>query len=167
MAMHRMQQRQLPLVLLGAGLPILPGLAGESKSDAERLFNFPDVGPLDEADAAKAIREPVEEAGETIVDGALHEICRLTKGYPYFLQEWGDQAWNHADASPIPLEVIRESTAIVTRRLDENFFRVGSRRASVSTFARWPSSEVVPIAPATSRTRWESRSRPWGPCAQT
>jgi hypothetical protein len=124
MAMHRMQQRQLPLVLLGAGLPTLPGLAGESKSYAERLFNFPYVGPLDETNAAKAIREPVEEAGETIVDGALHEICRLTKGYPYFLQEWGYQAWNHADASPISLEVIQESTAIVTRRLDENFFRV-------------------------------------------
>jgi hypothetical protein len=80
------------------------------------------------ADAAKAIREPVEEAGETIVDDALHDICRLTKLYPYFLQEWGYQAWNRADASPIPLEVIRESTAIVTRRLDENFFRVGFDR---------------------------------------
>lgn len=124
MAMHRMQQRQLPLVLIGAGLPILPGLAGESKSYAERLFNFPDVGPLDAADAAKAIREPIEEAGERIIDDALHEICRLTKGYPYFLQEWGYQAWNHADASPISLVDIRDSTAIVTRRLDENFFRV-------------------------------------------
>jgi len=71
MALHRMQQRQLPLVLIGAGLPILPGLAGESKSYAERLFNFPDVGPLDEPDAAKAIREPIEEAGESIADDAL------------------------------------------------------------------------------------------------
>lgn len=124
MAMHRMQQRRLPLVLIGAGLPILPGLAGESKSYAERLFNFPDVGPLDEADAAKAIREPIEEAGETIADDALKEICRLTRGYPYFLQEWGYQAWNHADASPISLEDIREATSIVTKRLDENFFRV-------------------------------------------
>lgn len=124
MALHRMQQRQLPLVLIGAGLPILPGLAGESKSYAERLFNFPDVGPLDEPNAAKAIREPIEEAGELIADDALREICRLTKGYPYFLQEWGYQAWNHADASPISLDVIRESTDIVTRRLDENFFRV-------------------------------------------
>lgn len=124
MALHRMQQRQLPLVLIGAGLPILPGLAGESKSYAERLFNFPDVGPLDEPDAAKAIREPIEEAGESIADDALRKICRLTKGYPYFLQEWGYQAWNHADASPIVLDVIRESTDIVTRRLDENFFRV-------------------------------------------
>jgi len=41
MAMHKMQQRQLPLVVLGAGLPILPGLAGESKPYAERLFNLP------------------------------------------------------------------------------------------------------------------------------
>lgn len=124
MALHRMQQRQLPLVLIGAGLPILPGLAGESKSYAERLFNFPDVGPLDEPDAAKAIREPIEDAGESIADEALRKICRLTKGYPYFLQEWGYQAWNHTDASPISLDVIRESTDIVTRRLDENFFRV-------------------------------------------
>jgi hypothetical protein len=124
MAMHKMQQRQLPLVLIGAGLPILPGLAGESKSYAERLFGFPDVGPLSEADAAKAIHEPIEKAGESIADDALGEICRLTKGYPYFLQEWGYQAWNHAQSSPISLEVVRETTDIVTTRLDENFFRV-------------------------------------------
>lgn len=124
MAMHRMQQRQLPLALIGAGLPILPALAGESKSYAERLFSFPDVGPLDDADADKAIREPIEEAGESIDRNALQEICQLTRGYPYFLQEWGYQAWNHADASPISLDVIREATEVVTRRLDENFFRV-------------------------------------------
>lgn len=124
MAMHKMQQRQLPLVLIGAGLPILPGLAGESKSYAERLFNFPDVGPLTEPDAAKAIREPITEAGESIEPGALKEIFRLTKGYPYFIQEWGYQAWNHSVASPISVHDIRETTDIVTKRLDENFFRV-------------------------------------------
>ena len=124
MAMHKMQQRQLPLVLIGAGLPILPGLAGESKSYAERLFSFPDVGPLHEADAAKAIREPIKEAGETIAADALREVCHLTKGYPYFLQEWGYQAWNHAQLSPISVQVVRETTDIVTMRLDENFFRV-------------------------------------------
>ncbi len=32
MAMHKMQQRQLPFVSIGAGLPIFPGLAGDSKS---------------------------------------------------------------------------------------------------------------------------------------
>lgn len=124
MAMHKMQQRQLPLVLVGAGLPILPGLAGESKSYAERLFSFPDIGPLPEPDTDKALRDPIEEAGESIDADALHEIFRLTKGYPYFLQEWGYQAWNHAEASPIGLQIVNETTELVTHRLDENFFRV-------------------------------------------
>ncbi len=124
MAMHKMQQRQLPLVLIGAGLPILPGLAGESKSYAERLFNFPDIGPLPEPDAAKALKDPIEAAGEAIEQDALHEIFRLTKGYPYFLQEWGYQAWNHATASPISLQDVQTTTELVTQRLDENFFRV-------------------------------------------
>ncbi len=124
MAMHKMQQRQLPLVLVGAGLPILPGLAGESKSYAERLFSFPPVGPLPEADANKALQDPMQAAGESFEPAALREIFRLTKGYPYFLQEWGYQAWNHAAASPIGLKVIRQTSALVSRRLDENFFRV-------------------------------------------
>jgi len=124
MAMHKMQQRQLPLVLIGAGLPILPGLAGESKSYAERLFSFPEVGPLSEPDAFTAIQEPIRAAGESIEPEALQEIYRMTQGYPYFLQEWGYQAWNHAVTSPITLLDVRESSALVSKRLDENFFRV-------------------------------------------
>jgi hypothetical protein len=128
MAMHKMQQRQLPLVLIAAGLPILPGLVGESKSYAERLFNFPDIGPLLEADANKALHDPVIEAGEAIDPDALHEIFRLTRGYPYFLQEWGYQAWNHAVASPISLQVVQETSDLVSKRLDDNFFRVRFER---------------------------------------
>jgi hypothetical protein len=135
MAMHKMQQRQLPLVLIGAGLPILPGLAGESKSYAERLFSFPDVGPLAESDAARAIREPIEAAGESIEPDALREICRLTKGYPYFLQEWGYQAWNRAKASPIGIQVILETNDIATKRLDENFLSRAFRSAHAARTA--------------------------------
>lgn len=124
MAMHKMQQRQLPLLLIAAGLPILPGLMGESKSYAERLFSFPDIGPLPEPDATKALQDPVRQAGEAFEPAALAEIFRLTRGYPYFLQEWGYQAWNHAAASPISLAVVRQSSALVAQRLDENFFRV-------------------------------------------
>jgi hypothetical protein len=124
MAMHKMQQRQLPLVLIGAGLPVLPGLAGESKSYAERLFSFPAVGPLPQADAEKALQDPVRAEGAAFEPAALREIFRLTQGYPYFLQEWGYQAWNHAAASPIGVPVIREASAVVSQRLDENFFRV-------------------------------------------
>lgn len=124
MAMHKMQQRQLPVVLIAAGLPILPGMAGESKSYAERLFSFPYIGPLPESDAIKALRDPVIDAGEEIESAALDEIYRVTRGYPYFLQEWGYQAWNHAIASPISLQVVQETSDLVSRRLDENFFRV-------------------------------------------
>jgi hypothetical protein len=124
MAMHKMQQRQLPVVLIAAGLPILPGMAGDSKSYAERLFSFPDIGPLPESDAIKALRDPVIDAGEEIESAALDEIYRVTRGYPYFLQEWGYQAWNHALASPISLQVVQETSDLVSRRLDANFFRV-------------------------------------------
>jgi hypothetical protein len=124
MAMHKLQQRQLPMVLVGAGLPILPALAGESKSYAERLFNFPDVGALSEADAAKALQDPAKAAGVAFEPAALQEVFRLTKGYPYFVQEWGYQSWNLAQASPIRLRTVQDATAVVVPRLDKNFFRV-------------------------------------------
>lgn len=128
MAMHKLQQQQLPLVLLGAGLPILPGLAGESKSYAERLFSFPDIGPLTAPESVKAIKEPIEAAGETIEADALQEMYRLTKGYPYFLQEWGYQTWNQAERSPITAAIVKDTTHLVAQRLDENFFRVRFNR---------------------------------------
>ena len=124
MAMHRMQQRQLPVVLLGAGLPVLPGLAGESKSYAERLFAFPDIGALSEADSNQAISEPAIQGGVTLTAAALTETYRLTKGYPYFIQEWGYQMWNLAVSSPIDLELVQSAADSVVRRLDQNFFRV-------------------------------------------
>jgi hypothetical protein len=132
MAMHRIQQRQLPLVLLGAGLPILPGLAGESKSYAERLFSFPEVGALSEADAAKALREPALAAGVEFEPPALRAVFELTRGYPYFLQELGYQSWNQAPTARITLEVVRKAIPTVIERLDRNFFRVRFDRLTPS-----------------------------------
>ena len=124
MAMHKMQQRQLPMVLIGAGLPNLPRLAGESKSYAERLFSFPDIGALSEPDANKALQDPTKAVGVEFEAAALKEIFRLTQGYPYFIQEWGYQSWNRAAGPPITLEVVQAATATVIERLDANFFRV-------------------------------------------
>ena len=132
MAMHKVQQRQLPLVLIGAGLPILPGLAGESKSYAERLFSFPPIGALTEAESDTALQEPAHAAAVAFDKAALAEIFRLTQGYPYFVQEWGYQAWNHATTSPIGLDVVEDSTSRVIQRLDENFFRVRFDRLTPS-----------------------------------
>jgi hypothetical protein len=132
MAMHKVQQLQLPLVLVGAGLPILPALAGESKSYAERLFSFPDVGALSESDAGKALRDPAQAQGVDLDPEALQEVFRLTKGYPYFIQEWGYQAWKIAAESPISADVIRRATTAVIPSLDQNFFRVRFARLTPS-----------------------------------
>ena len=132
MAMHKIQQRQLPLVLCAAGLPILPGLAGESKSYAERLFSFPDIGALSESDTSKALQDPVIAEGAAFDYPALNEIFRLTKGYPYFVQEWGYQAWNLAATSPITLAVVQGASSKVITRLDQNFFRVRFDRLTPS-----------------------------------
>ena len=124
MAMHRVQQKQLPIVLVGAGLPVLPGLAGDAKSYAERLFNFPEIGALSADETAKALRDPAQEIGVGFEVSALDEIHRLTKGYPYFVQEWGSQSWNMAAESPIRLADVMNASAVVESRLDQIFFRV-------------------------------------------
>ena len=123
-AMHRVNQKQLPIIFFGAGLPQIAALSGDAKSYAERLFNFPTVGPLDAISAIAAIRQPIEQEGEAISDNALSLIIERTEGYPYFLQEWGYQAWNITNASPIDSHDIESASSAAVRRLDEGFFRV-------------------------------------------
>lgn len=121
---HAINQAGLPLVLFGAGLPQLAGQAGDAKSYAERLFDFPRLGALEEADAWKAIRDPVEDEGAHISDDALREIYAKTHGYPYFLQEWGYTVWNIAQGDIITERDARVATTESIRKLDESFFRV-------------------------------------------
>jgi hypothetical protein len=132
MAVHRISQRQLPLILIGAGLPQLLGLAGRSKSYAERLFDYPKVGRLNRADAILAIQEPVKKQGVSFTDEALEEIILQTEGYPYFLQEWGYQSWNLATTNKIDLNVVKKASEISLQRLDESFFRVRFDRLTPS-----------------------------------
>lgn len=123
-AMHKLQRMQLPMVLVGAGLPILPGLCGNAKSYSERLFSYPDIDSLNENDAAKALCEPASDFGISFEADALKEIYRLTRGYPYFLQEWGYQSWNLANSNVISLEIVQKATTLAIPSLDKNFFRV-------------------------------------------
>jgi hypothetical protein len=131
-ALHRMAQRNLPVVLVGAGLPQLPGKMGRAKSYAERLFDFPQIGPLPEAAARLAIKKPAEDEGVVIKEDALNQIIQQAQGYPYFLQEWGKHAWDVADASPITLADVNAATAGAIAALDESFFRVRFDRLTPS-----------------------------------
>ncbi len=124
MAMHKISQKNLPLILIGAGLPRLVALAGKSKSYAERLFDYPEVDALKPSDAMAALAEPAEREGVEYNKNALNEIIKLTQGYPYFLQEWGYRCWNEATKSPITKAVVKRATASAIENLDESFFRV-------------------------------------------
>ncbi len=123
-ALHRAAQRRLPVVLVGAGLPQLRGRMGRAKSYAERLFDFPEIGPLPPSAARSAITKPVEAEGVQIGDDALERIVEKTHGYPYFLQEWGKHTWDTASQSPITLQDVELASASSIAALDESFFRV-------------------------------------------
>ncbi|MGA7703428.1 MAG: AAA family ATPase [Solirubrobacteraceae bacterium] len=123
-AIHRTVQLSLPVILVGAGLPQLPGLAGTAKSYAERLFDFPRIGSLEADDARTVLSQPAAEQDVTFTDEALHELVHITHGYPYFLQEWGYHVWNAAPRSPITLEDVRLAAPDVQHQLDNNFFLV-------------------------------------------
>ncbi|MCM0043872.1 MAG: ATP-binding protein [Burkholderiaceae bacterium] len=123
-AMHRAEQRQLPVVLVGAGLPQLRGRMGNAKSYAERLFDFPEIGPLPADAASRAIQKPLQDEGVEIAADALTQILSVTQGYAYFLQQWGSHTWQAATASPITLQDVNAASFTAVAALDESFFRV-------------------------------------------
>jgi len=123
-AMHRTEQRRLPVVLVGAGLPQLRGRMGNAKSYAERLFDFPTIGPLPPVAASLAIQKPLENEGVSITDQALSQILQVTQGYAYFLQQWGSHTWRAALGSPIDVDAVNVASVTAIAALDESFFRV-------------------------------------------
>ncbi len=124
MALHKCTQKQLPLTIVGAGLPQLVGQAGRAKSYAERLFEYPEIGPLQNSAAKDALVLPVSRLGVQYEDRALDEILLQTKGYPYFLQEWGKHCWECAKNSPITVQDAKTATNLAISELDISFFRV-------------------------------------------
>jgi len=124
MALHRCAQRRLPVTLVGAGLPQLRARIGEARSYAERLFDFPDVGPLAEVAARLAISKPAADLGVSFETRAVEQIVKQTQGYPYFLQEWGKHSWEAAARSPITAADVRAASRSVTAALDQSFFLV-------------------------------------------
>jgi hypothetical protein len=123
-ALHRCAQQQVPVVLVGAGLPQLPGQMGRAKSYAERLFEFPFIGALDASAARIALEVPAAALDVRFESAAVEAIIAATEGYPYFLQEWGKHAWDVAQASPITVADVEIAAKVAVAALDESFFRV-------------------------------------------
>lgn len=131
-ALHRLAQRRLPVVLVGAGLPQLRGQMGNAKSYAERLFDFREIGALPPEHARYAIEKPALDEGVSFTEEAVTRIVEATKGYPYFLQEWGKHAWDAAADSPIDVDDVKAGAITATAELDASFFRVRFDRLTPS-----------------------------------
>lgn len=129
-ALHKTVQRKLPVTFVGAGLPQLPELAGEAKSYAERLFKFPMVGSLPDAEALEALVGPATESGVNYEPGAAQAIIEYTEGYPYFLQEYGSIVWDGGVESLITIEEVHQAQELVEAKLDGSFFRVRAERTT-------------------------------------
>lgn len=129
-AVHRTVQRQLPVTFAGAGLPQLPGLAGDAKSYAERLFKFPMIGELPIGAAAEALTEPARLEGVEYELDAVSSIITYTEGYPYFIQEFGRAVWNLAQGPTITAADARAAEDLVVAELDESFFRARVQRST-------------------------------------
>src|SRR5262249_41877145 len=131
-ALHRASQTELPVTMVAAGLPQLVGLSGRAKSYAERLFEFVQIDSLEPNAARDALCIPAEKEGVRYEDAAIDLILEQTKGYPYFLQEWGTHSWNIAKTSPITANDARSATTAALAELDAGFFRVRFDRLTPS-----------------------------------
>ena len=142
-----MAQRQLPVTMVGAGLPQVRGRMGNAKSYAERLFDFPEIGPLSPKDAKLAIAKPAADEGVTIEEPALDAIVARTGCYPYFLQEWGKHLWDTAESSPITIASVETASAQAIADLDASFFMV--------RFDRLTQSEKIYLRAMASLGEWD------------
>ncbi len=129
-ALHRTVQRRLPLTVAAAGLPHIPGLAGEARSYAERLFRFPRIGALEEADAHTALALPAKREGVSYEERAIERALALTRGYPFYIQEYGRHIWNIASASPITVENVEDAAPRAEEALDQGIYAARIQRAT-------------------------------------
>lgn len=131
-AIHRANQKALPVAVVAAGLPTLPGALAEAKTYAERLFSFAELGSLEGADARDALTLPAYARDTEYSEEALDAMLARAAGYPYFLQEWGRGVWDAAVGSPIGIDDVKLAAPEVERRLERDFFAVRLERATAA-----------------------------------
>ncbi|WP_307861214.1 ATP-binding protein [Microbacterium maritypicum] len=129
-AVHKTVQRKLPITFVGAGLPQIAELAGDAKSYAERLFQFPRIDSLEDEDARQALIEPARAEGVDFESDAVALALEISQGYPYFIQELGFQVWEIAEQSPITRLDVETAREGYEAKLDSSFFRVRLDRAT-------------------------------------
>lgn len=129
-AIHRTNQLQLPIIIIGAGLPTILRISSESKSYSERLFSFVEIASLKWDDAIAALVEPAMTNGISFDPNAIDYIVKETGGYPYFLQEYGRCVWRYIDKEFISLDGAKLAYKDYIGTLDESFFSARYNRST-------------------------------------
>jgi hypothetical protein len=128
---HEAAQQQWPVAFALAGLPTLPRVLAEAKSYTER-FDYREIGSLDQAAAAQVLTLPAAEEGVDWTPAAVRTATAAADGFPYFLQQYGQEIWDEAGGSPITEADARVGVAKGQAGLDAGFFRSRWERASVA-----------------------------------
>lgn len=123
-AMHELSKRELPLAIVAAGLPPLRYLLLDSKTYAERLFSYRELGPLSRPAAVAALTEPARtpDDGLEFEPSALAALLGACEGYPYFIQVYGHAAWNIAEAPSMDSREVAEAIRVGRRELDVELY---------------------------------------------
>ncbi len=130
---HTAGQDSWRCVFALAGLPSLPRILAEAKSYSERLFSFQPIEHLEDRVAALVLTESAANENVTWDPDATEHIVREAAGYPYFLQQFGQDTWNEAPGPrAITLTDARVGVARGQAALDAGFFRVRWDRATRS-----------------------------------
>lgn len=126
---HRAAQEDWRVVFALAGLPSLPGILAEAKSYSER-FKYETVEALDAALAREALIQPAQLESVRWEAAAIDLIVAESGGYPYFLQQYGQDTWNAAETSPITHVDARVGAESGRAALDAGFYRARWDRAT-------------------------------------
>ena len=95
-ALHRVGQDELPVMVVGAGLPSILGKVGDARSYAERLFVFRRINGLGRDEARAVLEKPAADRGVHWSAAALDRAVEDTRGHPRFLQTLGEHCWKVA-----------------------------------------------------------------------
>lgn len=121
-ALHRANQLGYPVMIVGAGLPKIYSMLSEEKSYSERLFVYKEIGSLEETQAREAIEKPAEKMHVRYTDDAVTKIIRLTKGYPFFIQQLCQIVYQNTSTDVIDGKCVEKNVEEFLKTLDNGFF---------------------------------------------
>ncbi len=129
-SLHRTNQLGYPVMVIGAGLPKIYKMLSDEKTYSERLFVYQEIGSLNYEQAKSAIVEPVKKFDVEYTEEAIDKIVDITKGYPYFIQQFCNIVYEQTENKKIDVQLINKVIPVFFETLDSGFFKVRYERCS-------------------------------------